>query len=351
MGALPDGTHLKVGTRLGKKERAAVAQQRARQKVLATIKADIDDKANSFEKPSMVVHLLRRVGHFAKPVRLEIFKRRRAKEIENALKGSPGQGLLPHFLIIGAPKCGTSWLRGVLAQHPQVAMVTEEIEYFSSYLDRPLNWYTAHFAPERLMQGEKAHTAPIVIGEKSASYCVMGADRIRLAHRLLPEARLVLMIRDPVSRHWAHAKQYFSKIHRGRLHISKISRKELFAFFLRIQRFSEFSSMLANWTDVYPADRLLVVFQEEAFDYPQRILDRVLQHVGATNAYDPGCLRLLTKRKNVGPSIPMPEDVRLFLEDLLGPERERLRTMLACAKTADPADVPQRVTGADLVVN
>ena len=54
-----------------------------------------------------------------------------------------------------------------------------------------------------------------MIGEKSAGYCGISASRIRLVHRLLPEARLILMVRDPVKRHWSHAKRYFRRRNRS----------------------------------------------------------------------------------------------------------------------------------------
>jgi hypothetical protein len=43
----------------------------------------------------------------------------------------------PHFMIIGAPKCGTSWLRAALDQYPDVLMLPDEVEYFSDFLDKP----------------------------------------------------------------------------------------------------------------------------------------------------------------------------------------------------------------------
>ena len=37
--------------------------------------------------------------------------------------------LLPHFLIVGAPKCGTTALHYYLSQHPEVNMSPKEIHY------------------------------------------------------------------------------------------------------------------------------------------------------------------------------------------------------------------------------
>ena len=66
--------------------------------------------------------------------------------------------------------------------------------------------------------------------------------------------------------------------------------------------------------------------------------DRVLKHVGAHDSYDAEALKLLTKRKNVGPAVPMPDDVCVFLEDLYGTERKRLNQLLGTDfKIREPA--------------
>jgi hypothetical protein len=235
----------------------------------------------------------------------------------------------PNFLIIGAPKCATTWLRDVLAQHPQIFMVQGEIEYFSSHLDRPLDWYAAHFALDRLGMTDSDGRGCLV-GEKSPGYCAMSRRRIGLVHRLFPEARLILMIRDPIARHWAHAKYRFSKPQRADLKDEYLwSSPALFNFFRRSRRFGEFSQMIEKWLDFYPSERLLVLRQEEALTRPQEVFERVLRHLGASADYDPNALTLLRERTNVGPVLPMPANVKNFLEEMFAVEREYLGPMLS----------------------
>ena len=56
----------------------------------------------------------------------------------------------PHFLIVGAPKCGTTALHNYLTQHPEVNMSPKEIHYFGKDLNykikRPsLEKYNSYF--------------------------------------------------------------------------------------------------------------------------------------------------------------------------------------------------------------
>jgi len=58
--------------------------------------------------------------------------------------------LLPHFLIVGAPKCGTTSLHYYISQHPDVNISPKEIHFFGNDLqyktERPsLTEYQSHF--------------------------------------------------------------------------------------------------------------------------------------------------------------------------------------------------------------
>lgn len=270
-----------------------------------------------------------------------IWESRLRREIDRARRKSREDLPLPDFLIIGAPKCATSWLQVALNQHPQIRMVSDEIEYFSSHVDRPLQWYLDHFAGLLRQEGAEASAAGerIVLGEKSAGYCGIAPARIKLVHRLLPDARLILMIRDPVSRHWSHAKRYFSKEKsQNKGYQSLESREKLYEFFRRTRRFGEFSKIIENWTKVFPPERLLVINQEEAFANPVGIFERALHHINV-----PGDARMKMKRvarntKNSGPVVPMPEDVKAYLETMFAEERQSLAKVLKKYSGPEPAE-------------
>src|SRR3954454_20333199 len=69
--------------------------------------------------------------------------------------------VLPNYLIVGAPKCGTSSLARWLEQHPDVYMVPEkELHFFTGFWEQGLDWYKQCFAAN----GEPR------VGEASPSY-------------------------------------------------------------------------------------------------------------------------------------------------------------------------------------
>ena len=270
-----------------------------------------------------------------------LLDRRRLRREIDILGKELDRTLLPRFLIIGAPKCGTSWLSAALRRQPNVHVVPDEIEYFSSHIDHPLEWYLEHFRD--LMDSpdaEGVRPENLIIGEKSAGYCGIPPKKIRLVRRLLPAARLILMIRDPVARHWSHTKRYFSKKRKqARGYNSLEARDQLKRFFERTRHLSEYSKMIERWTDVYPAEQFLVVSQEATFSDPAKTLERVVRHIGASITFDPVLLKQsLRTDRNRGPAVALPEDVKMGLEQMFSTEHERLFRVLQKRYPSDAID-------------
>ena len=105
--------------------------------------------------------------------------------------------MLPNLIVIGAAKCGTTSLHEYLDLHPEVAMSREkELDFFveEKHWGRGVEWYAAQF-----------EDAP-VRGESSPSYTAYPRyrgvpERIR---RVVPDAKLVYLVRDPVERIVSH---------------------------------------------------------------------------------------------------------------------------------------------------
>jgi hypothetical protein len=106
--------------------------------------------------------------------------------------------MLPNLVIIGAMKAGTTSLHHYLDLHPEVAMAPgKELDFFVAEHNwkKGLGWYEARF-PQR---------AP-VLGESSPNYSKFPvfdgvAERM---HAVLPDARLLYVVRDPLERIVSH---------------------------------------------------------------------------------------------------------------------------------------------------
>jgi Sulfotransferase domain len=101
-----------------------------------------------------------------------------------------------HFLIIGAQRCATTYLRAILDAHPDIAMalpVRPEPKVFMSeeLAAHGLAWYRKTYF---------AHaTSETVYGDKSTSYLEDAAAASR-ARSVLGAADILVMLRDPIDR-------------------------------------------------------------------------------------------------------------------------------------------------------
>jgi hypothetical protein len=108
--------------------------------------------------------------------------------------------MLPNLIIIGAGKSGTSSLYEYLHLHPDVGMsARKELQFFGRKDWRTrIDWYEAQF-PE----------AP-VRGEASPAYTMFPfqPDVAPRMQDLIPGARLIYLVRDPIARAVAHYVEY-----------------------------------------------------------------------------------------------------------------------------------------------
>jgi sulfotransferase family protein len=101
--------------------------------------------------------------------------------------------VLPNLFIIGAPKCGTSSLHFYLSQHPEISMARVKEPYVFDTDDwrSRLPRYADLFDPGARWRGESSTTY--------SRYPVWGDVPARI-HELLPGAKLIYLVGDPVER-------------------------------------------------------------------------------------------------------------------------------------------------------
>jgi hypothetical protein len=164
--------------------------------------------------------------------------------------------LLPNFLIIGAAKAGTTALHEYLALHPDVAMSRQkELHVFAEPNWRSrLDWYERQFA------------AGVARGESSPSYSmdpwIAGVpERI---HELLPDVKLLYLVRDPVERAVAQWVEFYSLYEEHRPFEEAVAEPEDPANpYLAASRYA---SQLERYLEHFPQERILVLDQRELLE-------------------------------------------------------------------------------------
>jgi hypothetical protein len=112
---------------------------------------------------------------------------------------------LPDFIIIGAQKSATTSLLHYVGQHPRVKLGRKKAtHYFDLNYSRGLDWYARHFPRvsslrQRLWAQPSKVDRQWITGESCPSYIFFEEIPARVKN-LLPEAKFVVILRDPVER-------------------------------------------------------------------------------------------------------------------------------------------------------
>ena len=178
-------------------------------------------------------------------------------------------GRLPDFLVIGATKAGATSLCAYLRDHPQVFLhPRREMRFFSDAAAwaRGPDWYASQFA------GAGAARA---VGEASSAYSrhPVYADVPERAASVVPDARLIYLVREPFARLESHYRWRRSTGHEWR------PPQEAFLADRSYVAASLYGLQLAEWLRVFPSDRLLVLSAERLSTDPKAVLGRVCRHL------------------------------------------------------------------------
>lgn len=196
--------------------------------------------------------------------------------------------MLPDFLILGAMRAGTSSLYRYLGAHPAVTPpLRKEVEYFTRWHHRGEGWYRAHFPIAALARGRRCFEA--------TPYYLCHPHAAGRAQELLPHARLVVVLREPVSRAVSHHR------HLARLGIETLPFEEAVAreperlagewermledpryesrshhLFSYLER-GLYSEQLQRWFAAYPRERFLILEHDDFFRDPDAGFQEVLR--------------------------------------------------------------------------
>jgi Sulfotransferase family len=257
---------------------------------------------------------------------------------------------MPDFLGIGGARCGSTWLYCNLQAHPELWLPpVKELHYFTRSLDYQTPSY---LASDRLWEraisrkpynrgwrrralkdlagalSGNLHTIPWILkyyfgrpsdawyaslfragrnrlcGEITPGYALLKVQDIARVRKLMPDAKVLLMLRNPVDRLWSHYRMDFMS-------------EDEFKRLLRGQELDprgDFLSILANWESVFPPEQMFIGFYDEIQANPVGLLTAVHQFLGV----DASAERIpasLFERVYAGPTKSMPAEIRLALTE------------------------------------
>ena len=201
---------------------------------------------------------------------------------------------LPDFLVIGAPKAGTTALHAALAGHPDLYMSpVKEPKFFLTDGPPPTRggpgdaqtyrehvWRRADYealfaaAPEGSLRGE---STPFYLHDRDAQL------RIRA---LIPEVKMIALLRDPVERahsNWTHLwsaglEPIGDVVEACAAEPQRIAAG--WAAFWRYVELGRYGEQLQHLYKIFPRHRILVLRYRRIHAEPAAALDRICEFLG-----------------------------------------------------------------------
>jgi hypothetical protein len=254
--------------------------------------------------------------------------------------------LLPDFVIIGCQRGGTSSLYKYLGRHPEIApSLRKETEFFTINHHLGESWYRAHFPLALRRAWARLLGRRLIAFEATPDYLLepRAVDNLK---RLLPDARIVVLLREPGERalsHYhhnvrlGHESETFSRALQlederiapdiAELAENPDSRAVAFRRFSYATR-GMYADQLERWLEAFPRDRVKILESEVFFDDPDRVLAEILEFVGARPWSPPEFRNYSYLQKDVEGHDVVPEPERSMLDARFAVPNEALRDMI-----------------------
>lgn len=268
-----------------------------------------------------------------------------------------GKPRAPDFFGIGAEKCGTTWLWQMFRDHPQIGVpLPKELRYFSSrHLGTGFNNFNAlvdlldgrtenealtHIKSGRLARelrialgGDPAYLRVFgglnekAVGDITPQYCALPPEGVDHMKRVAPDARIIMMLRDPVSRTISAGKMK-AREKFGALSQENIRTHSLVDFQIRMSRYSV---MLDRFEEAFPG-KVFVGFIDDIASAPLGLLADLCAFLEVD--YSPDYFTRLDVVANEGAKFSVSVDLKRHLYGMLSEEYDLLE-----------ARFPERVAG------
>ena len=256
--------------------------------------------------------------------------------------------LLPHFLGVGAPKCGTTSLHDILSEHPQIELPSDkELHFFDNpeHHKKGLDWYAQHFSETNKVRGEF-----------TPAYMSYPETPERIFNDVGPDVKLIFMFREPVERAFS---EYQHNYRRGLVNDATFEAaverelsdttttgfdKRLFSFIER----GRYADQVERFLKFFPRENMhFIRFREDFIADKENCIREVQQFLGvdvldldiekrSNAAFNPKS-RLVTKL------VQKDNPVRSLARKVVGNQtlRKRIRSFVNSANVKEGAALPK----------
>lgn len=272
------------------------------------------------------------------------------------------------FLGIGAQKSATTWLDENLRKHPDIWMPPiKELHYFDrlpesgsgekirkrSFINtykkklkkrenrKPIfkraletifkepstiywlykyfyknpgdSWYLDLFKPGKNR----------IKGEITPEYSILNDEKIKHIKNVLPDAKIIFLIRNPIDRCWSQFRFEFKKNPLECKNYNDIIKNFIERHDQKLR--GNYIEIINKWLNHYSDENFFIGYFDDVQKNPEKIYRDITKFLGATRDYLPADLR---KKVLVSNEYPIPAEIKYHLAKKYRPQLEELSRML-----------------------
>jgi hypothetical protein len=195
--------------------------------------------------------------------------------------------VLPKFVGIGAPRCGTRWLAQCLSEHPEIALPSEEVYFFTtrrmvhSFWSKGVQWYSSLF--------EKCIRPGMTTWGEITPVYLFDDETPSLMHKCVPDAKLICCLRDQSERAYSWYR-LFLKVNPD-IFRTDYSFKRFLTYHTEVYgREGFYLEHLQRYFEYYPIKSMLIMLYDDLEKNPLSYIKRVYEHLGVDSSYIPWSL-------------------------------------------------------------
>ena len=201
---------------------------------------------------------------------------------------------LPDFFVAGAPKAGTTALHAALARHPALFMsAVKEPKFFLTDGPPPtrggpgdVQTYREHVWRREDYEALFDPASAGVLRGESTPFYLYNRDAQRRIHALIPDAKLIVILRDPVERahsNWTHL--WSAGLDPISDFVQACAEEENrvaagWADFWRYTSLGRYGEQLEHLYTVFPSEQVFVLRYRDLVENPADVLDQICAFLG-----------------------------------------------------------------------
>lgn len=268
---------------------------------------------------------------------------------------------MPEFLVVGAPKCGTTSVYAFLAEHPDIFLPAVKEPHF--FYDGPSKFAEVQRLDDYIALFRRARPQQIC-GEASTCY-ILSSGAIRAALASCPNVKMIALIRNPIDMIVSYHNQ---KVYSFEEHVTDfadawamsgvrgygaaVSSSCRAPELLNYREVARLGTRLRSFMEIVPPDQRLVILFDDLVQTPAEVYAQILDFLGASGRDRMGYPKRNVRKDHRWPAFarfvrrpPFPLDViKGVAKKAARPEAKRLGRLIygfeattAGAPTIDPA--------------